>query len=161
MRSISGVVAPGEKAQRKGLVPEAQATQEALATKDLVRANQQVGYELMLTSSKVRSVFFAKTYAPIGFGSIADVNGNGAPDLVVLGSLATVAAVGVFYVASRLSGGLSVTVSESDDLPRRRRRAPPRGSGGAGRPIRRARRSPSPCAALRACAPPCHRSSRW
>jgi hypothetical protein len=41
-----------------------QATQEALATKDLVRANQQVGYELMLTSSKVRSVSQWVLYDP-------------------------------------------------------------------------------------------------
>jgi len=41
-----------------------QATQEALASKDLMRANQQVGYELMLTSSKVRSVSQWVLYDP-------------------------------------------------------------------------------------------------
>ena len=41
-----------------------QATQQALATKSLVRANQQLGYELMLTSSKVRSVSQWVLYDP-------------------------------------------------------------------------------------------------
>jgi hypothetical protein len=45
------------------------------------------------------------------------------PILVVLGSFVTVLGVAVFNVAARLTGGLAVTVSEGDDLGRRRRRA--------------------------------------
>jgi hypothetical protein len=46
------------------------------------------------------------------------------PILVVLGSLATVAAVAVFNTMARFSGGVEVTVSDGDEpLPPRRSRA--------------------------------------
>ena len=44
------------------------------------------------------------------------------PILVVLGALATVAAVAVFNVMARLFGGVEVTVSDSDDLGPRSKR---------------------------------------